>query len=244
MNEIPDHLGGHLNRTNIDQPLLEHLKNKLNINYLLGIPGVQNVMLYDFFENTYLITNEQSSGFIAEGLCYSNNSPPCLNLIGGPGITHAMPGIVNCYLNCIPVFILITEKRINTDYKFQIHDVDNEKLLKNVTSKTIRLTNEDDLKNIDFIFKDLYDHMIDTMKPVSLIIPTDLYNIKTNIIYSTYSVKSLKPFNYNYLKYFKFKPNYYLQIWFSKRTQSCYHSLTNTPTLKKKIYSSMMLSNT
>ena len=33
----PNHLGGHLNRTNIDQPLLEHLKNKLNINSMLDI---------------------------------------------------------------------------------------------------------------------------------------------------------------------------------------------------------------
>ena len=199
--------------------VIRNLK-KLNINYLLGIPGVQNVSLYEHFENTYLITNEQSSGFIAEGLCYSNNSPPCLNLIGGPGITHAMPGIVNCYLNGIPVFILITEKRINTNYKFQIHDVDNEKLLESVTSKTIRLKNEDDLKNIDLIFKDLYEHMIDTMKPVSLIVPTDFYNVKTNVICSTYSSKSIKPINYNYLKYLKHKSNYYLQDMFSNLTKT------------------------
>ena len=38
MNEVvPAHLGGHLNRTNTDEPLLVHVKNKFNIKSMLDI---------------------------------------------------------------------------------------------------------------------------------------------------------------------------------------------------------------
>ena len=42
--KVPDHLGGHLNRTNTDEPLLIHVKNKFNITSMLDIgcgPGGQ-----------------------------------------------------------------------------------------------------------------------------------------------------------------------------------------------------------
>ena len=35
--KVPDHLGGHLNRTNTDEPLLIHVKNKFNIKSMLDI---------------------------------------------------------------------------------------------------------------------------------------------------------------------------------------------------------------
>jgi len=37
MSKLPDYLGGHLNRTNIDEPLLLHVKNKFNIKSMLDI---------------------------------------------------------------------------------------------------------------------------------------------------------------------------------------------------------------
>ena len=43
----PSHLGGHLNRTNLDKPLLEHLKKNHNINSMLdigcGTGGIKNI---------------------------------------------------------------------------------------------------------------------------------------------------------------------------------------------------------
>mgnify|MGYP003138270832 FL=1 len=43
----PSHLGGHLNRTNLDRPLLKHLKKNHNINSMLdigcGTGGIKNI---------------------------------------------------------------------------------------------------------------------------------------------------------------------------------------------------------
>ena len=42
----PSHLGGHLNRTNLDRPLLEHLKKKHNISKcFLCIPSASSLKL-------------------------------------------------------------------------------------------------------------------------------------------------------------------------------------------------------
>ena len=56
MNKIPEHLGGHLNRTNTDEPLLKHIKDRFNIRSMLDIgcgPGgmkeVANNMGIDWY---------------------------------------------------------------------------------------------------------------------------------------------------------------------------------------------------
>ena len=37
MNKVPEHLGGHLNRTNIDEPLLKYIKERFNTTSMLDI---------------------------------------------------------------------------------------------------------------------------------------------------------------------------------------------------------------
>ena len=37
MNKTPDHLGGHLNRTNTDEPLLRYVKERFDIESMLDI---------------------------------------------------------------------------------------------------------------------------------------------------------------------------------------------------------------
>ena len=54
---------------------------KSNFEYILGIPGVQNIMFYDDEISglkQYLVTNEQSAGFIASGCYQSSNKLSCL----------------------------------------------------------------------------------------------------------------------------------------------------------------------
>ena len=50
MNKTPDHLGGHLNRTNTDEPLLRYVKERFKVETMLDIGcgpgGMKEVIQY------------------------------------------------------------------------------------------------------------------------------------------------------------------------------------------------------
>ena len=169
----------------------ETLKNS-NFEYILGVPGVQNIMFYDDEKSglkQYLVTNEQSAGFIGSGYYQSSDKLACLNLLGGPGITHSLPGIVNAYLSNIPLLIIVTTIKNNINYKFQIHDVNNYDILKNCTSDNIYLDNPSNIK--EKLFQAL-ETINETSKPVALYIPSNYISINLS--------DNINPFRYNFTK--------------------------------------------
>ena len=63
-----------------------------------GIPGTHNIELYDALAahedmKPVLITDEQSSGFMADGAFRASGDLAALNLVPGAGMTHALSGI-------------------------------------------------------------------------------------------------------------------------------------------------------
>lgn len=161
---------------------------QVNIKDIFGIPGVHNIDMYDDLNNNdrkyHLISNEQSVGHQCHGLFKANATIACVNIIGGPGVTHAFASIADAFLSKIPIFIVIIEKKSNiTGNKFQIHDVNNEQILRNIVCG-IKTIVQDDLDNMTQIMENLYETMITNQQPVVLIIPNNF--VKCNIITSEY----------------------------------------------------------
>ena len=84
-----------------------------------------------------LIANEASAGYMAVGttlfahLGAERPSIPIVNVIGGPGLTHALPGIALASLSSLPMVILTTGPKSSPDaaHAFQLHDVSNSSIL-------------------------------------------------------------------------------------------------------------------
>ncbi|HQR46662.1 MAG TPA: thiamine pyrophosphate-binding protein [Thermoanaerobaculia bacterium] len=102
-----------------------------------GIPGTHNIELYDALHDStvraVLVTDEQSASFMADAAFRASGRMACVNVVPGAGLTHALSGIAEAYLDGIPMLILGCGIRRDTGKAFQLHDVDQLAIARPVT---------------------------------------------------------------------------------------------------------------
>ena len=108
------------------------------IDFTFGIPGTHNIELYDSLARStrvrpILVSDEQSASFMADGVARSSGRLAAVNVVPGAGLTHALSGIAEAYLDCIPMLVLACGIRRSTGKAFQLHDVDQLAIARPVT---------------------------------------------------------------------------------------------------------------
>ena len=112
------------------------------VHFFFGIPGIQNLAMYAGLERAgsraVLISNEESAAFAAAGVFEASDGCEiaCVNIIGGPGVTHALAGIAIAMEQQVPMLVLTAGIKTGVAHKthrFQLHDVDNLGMLRPVT---------------------------------------------------------------------------------------------------------------
>lgn len=111
--------------------------------YAFGIPGTHNIELWDRLAESKLVeaisvTDEQSASFMADGLWRASGRLGCVNVVPGAGLTHALSGIAEAYLDGIPMLVLGCGIRTDTGHAFQLHDVDQLAIARPVTKGVFR----------------------------------------------------------------------------------------------------------
>src|ERR1700722_13129441 len=106
--------------------------------FTFGIPGTHNIELYDSLARSakvrpILVTDEQSASFMADGVARSSGKLAAVNVVPGAGLTHALSGIAEAYLDGIPMLVLGCGIRRDTGKAFQLHDVDQQAIARPVT---------------------------------------------------------------------------------------------------------------
>jgi acetolactate synthase-1/2/3 large subunit len=113
------------------------------IELAFGIPGTHNIELYDALAasgrvRTILVTDEQSASFMADGAWRASGRLACVNVVPGAGLTHAMSGIAEAFMDTIPMLVLGCGIRRDTGRAFQLHDVDQAAMVAPVTKAQLR----------------------------------------------------------------------------------------------------------
>src|SRR5262245_65154 len=108
------------------------------IPFAFGIPGTHNIELYDALAEQagvriVLVTDEQSASFMADAVWRASGKLGCANVVPGAGLTHAMSGIGEAFMDCVPMLVLGCGIRRDTGRAFQLHDVDQRALVRTVT---------------------------------------------------------------------------------------------------------------
>lgn len=111
------------------------------IRHGFGIPGTHNIELYDAMADEpdftpVLVTDEQAASFMADGHARSSGKLALVNVVPGAGLTHAMSGIAEAYMDGIPMLVLACGIRRDTGNAFQLHDVDQVAMARPVCKKT------------------------------------------------------------------------------------------------------------
>jgi len=154
------------------------------VTHTFGIPGTHNIELYDALDRCreitpVLVTDEQAASFAADGLARATGGVGVVNLVPGAGVTHALSGIAEAYMDGIPLVVLTCGIRIDTGAAFQLHDIDQLALLAPVTKSARRAERADDVYPL--LRQAFALARAGTPGPVAVEIPANFYLIQQEI---------------------------------------------------------------
>jgi acetolactate synthase-1/2/3 large subunit len=120
------------------------------VRFTFGIPGTHNIELYDALEQSrlvrpVLVTDEQSASFMADAVSRTSDSIGVVNTVPGAGVTHAMSGIAEAFMDNIPILVLTCGVRTDTGKSYQLHDVDQLAMLKPVCKEVFHVVSPEDI---------------------------------------------------------------------------------------------------
>jgi acetolactate synthase-1/2/3 large subunit len=114
-----------------------------DVPFAFGIPGTHNIELYDRLAESdrvrpILVTDEQSASFMADGLWRASGKLGCVNVVPGAGLTHALSGIAEAFMDNVPMLVLGCGIRRDLELAYQLHDIDQVGIARPVTKATLR----------------------------------------------------------------------------------------------------------
>ena len=160
---------------------------------LFGIPGVQNLALYNAICSPpevgtaledgmamHLIGNEEAAAYMAWGVWHKERRLGCACLIGGPGVTHALAGVACAFRDRTPLIVLTAGVRAGNE-RFQLHDVDNLSVLKPVCKALFRPASVEEIGPA--IAEACRSSLEGRPGPVGIEIACDLYNKQGSFVW-------------------------------------------------------------
>ncbi len=177
--------------------LVRYALEQLPVSHTFGIPGVHNTEIYDELNKSekikpVLVTHECGAAFMADAISRTSNGEiGTLVIVPAAGTTHAMSGIGEAFLDGIPMLIITGGTRTDIEFRYQLHEIDQKKLLAGVTKGAWKVTQHKDI--IPTIFEAYKTAIEGTPGPVLVEIPVNLQLFKG-------SVESMPTFKMPHLK--------------------------------------------
>ena len=115
-----------------------------------GIPGTHNIELYDALSESdavrpALVTDEQGASFMADAVWRASGRLGCVNLVPGAGLTHALSGIAEAWMDTVPMLVLACGVRGDSGRAYQLHDIDQLAVARPVTKAQLRPENGEEI---------------------------------------------------------------------------------------------------
>ena len=119
--------------------LVRYALDQLPVTHTFGIPGVHNTEIYDELNKSekihpVLVTHEAGASFIGDAISRTSNGEiGVLVIVPAAGMTHAMSGIGEAYLDGIPMLVISGGTRTDVEFGYQLHELDQHKILAGIT---------------------------------------------------------------------------------------------------------------
>lgn len=132
--------------------LVRYALEQLPVSHTFGIPGVHNTEIYDELNKSesiqpVLVTHEAGGAFIADAI--SRTSPTgeigVMCIVPAAGLTHAMSGIGEAFLDGIPMLIISGGIRTDVASGYQLHELDQHKILEGLTKGSWKVEAQKDI---------------------------------------------------------------------------------------------------
>ena len=130
--------------------LLVYALEQIGVQYTFGIPGVHNTEIYDQLNSSkqiepILVTHEAAASFMGLGVSCTSKSIGTIVIVPAAGVTNAMSGIGEAYLDGIPLLVISGGTRRDTGKSYQLHQLNHEKLVQAITKKYYLIENHDQI---------------------------------------------------------------------------------------------------
>ncbi|HXI58146.1 MAG TPA: thiamine pyrophosphate-binding protein [Polyangia bacterium] len=159
--------------------LVRHALEQLPISHTFGIPGVHNTELYDELNKSerihpVLVTHEGGASFIADAISRTSQKGEIgvLVIVPAAGLTHAMSGIGEAFLDGIPMLIISGGTRTDVPFGYQLHELDQHKILAGLTKGSWLV--KDHREIVPTIFEAYHRATSGTPGPVFVEIPVNV----------------------------------------------------------------------
>lgn len=111
---------------------------QVGVKYTFGIPGTHTTELYDAMAksekiNPVLVTHEDGASFMADAISRTTDSIGCITVVPAAGLTHALSGIGEAYLDGIPMLVIAGGIRRDSGRHYQLHHIDMKAIAQGVT---------------------------------------------------------------------------------------------------------------
>ena len=158
--------------------LVRHALEQLPVSHTFGIPGVHTTEIYDELGasekiHPVLVTHEGGAAFMADAI--SRTQPDRIGvcvIVPAAGLTHAMSGIGEAFLDGIPLLVISGGTRTDIEMGFQLHELDQHRILAGLSKGSWRVTSHQDI--VPTIFEAYRTAVSGTPGPVFVEIPVNL----------------------------------------------------------------------
>lgn len=125
--------------------LLTYALEQVGVTHVFGIPGVHITEIYDELGKSekirpYLVTHEQCGAFMADAISRTSDALGCIVVVPAAGLTQAMSGIGEAFLDGIPMLVVAGGTRNDTGFSYQLHQLDQAALMRPVTKGQFKAT--------------------------------------------------------------------------------------------------------
>lgn len=101
---------------------------EVGVRCVFGIPGTQNVELFEGFRRsglrTVLSSHELAAGFMANGYFRASGRVAALATISGPGFTYALTALAEASHDSVPLLHLVVKPATEPGRRFQLQAID------------------------------------------------------------------------------------------------------------------------
>lgn len=124
---------------------------QIGVKWTLGIPGVHTTELYDELNNSpvitpVLVTHEGCASFMADAISRTAaDTIGTLVIVPAAGLTHAASGIGEAKLAGVPMLILSGGIRTDLGKRYQLHEIDQLALAREITKAAFRVLRHEDV---------------------------------------------------------------------------------------------------
>ena len=158
--------------------LVRYALEQLPVSHTFGIPGVHTTELYDELSQSekirpVLVTHECCGAFAADAISRTSAGKiGCLAIVPAAGVTHAMSGIGEAYLDGVPMLVITGGPRTDVKFGYQLHGVDQQRLVDGIVKRAWKVTEHSQI--VSTIFDAYRTAVIGLPGPVLVEVPVNL----------------------------------------------------------------------